>query len=94
MGIPRFFKLPNHRQFNYVPRYYDEKKEQLEERKKRILEEDGVYTEHESTPESRIRGRMKGYFHKGKVRKTNMSNIRILVIMFFLMLVAYFILYR
>ncbi len=32
MGIPSFFKTPRHKQFNYEPLYYDERKEKLQER--------------------------------------------------------------
>jgi len=42
MGIPRFFKIPQHKQFNYEPLYYDERKEKLQERIKRIEQEYGV----------------------------------------------------
>lgn len=37
-----FFKTGKAKQFNYVPRYYDEQKEEFEKRKKRIEQELGV----------------------------------------------------
>lgn len=45
MGFSGFIKLPRHRQFNYTPRYYDERKEKLEEKSikndgKKIIRED------------------------------------------------------
>ena len=42
MGIPRFFKLPKHKQFNYQPLYYDPIKEAKEVRKKSIGRELGI----------------------------------------------------
>jgi len=42
MGIPRFFSTPKPKQFNYIPRYYDEQKEALEERIRDIEIEMGV----------------------------------------------------
>lgn len=32
----RFFRLPKHNQYDYKPRYWDQQKEELEERLKRI----------------------------------------------------------
>ena len=45
MRFSGFIKLPKHRQFNYTPRYYDERKEKLEEKSvendsKNIIKED------------------------------------------------------
>lgn len=36
MAFPRFFKIPKHQQYDYKPRYWDPKKEELEGRIKRI----------------------------------------------------------
>ena len=36
----RFFKLPNHKQFDFPARYYDERKEKLNERIKSIYTSD------------------------------------------------------
>ena len=32
MGFSRFFKTPGHKQFDYIPRHWDPKKEDLEKR--------------------------------------------------------------
>jgi len=42
MGIPSFFRTPKPKPFNYIPRYYDEQKEDLEERIRNIEIEMGV----------------------------------------------------
>ena len=38
MRLTNIFRLPRHKTFNYIPRYYDAKKEQEEKRKKELLE--------------------------------------------------------
>ncbi len=38
MKLTNIFRLPRHKTFNYIPRYYDAKKEQEEKRKKELLE--------------------------------------------------------
>ena len=45
MGVPRFFKVPKHNKFNYQPLYYDERKEEMKKRKKRL----GIDTEKDET---------------------------------------------
>ena len=34
MKFRGIIKLPSHKQFNYIPRYYDKEKEEREERRK------------------------------------------------------------
>jgi hypothetical protein len=34
MSLPRFFKQPKHQRFDYIPRFYDPDKEDLERKKK------------------------------------------------------------
>ena len=34
MGLPVFFKLQKNKRFNFVPRYYDERKEELKKKLK------------------------------------------------------------
>ncbi len=38
MRLTSIFRLPKYKTFNYIPRYYDAKKEQEEKRKKELLE--------------------------------------------------------
>lgn len=45
MRIPSFFKQPKHQRFEYLPRYYDPDKEELERKKKIYGEEE--YAEQE-----------------------------------------------
>ena len=92
MGIPRFFKLPTNKQFNYQPLYYDPKKEERDAREKRIASELGV--EVEKGNKSRItKGSMREYFQREKkVRKQ--SNIRLILIAAILFFIAYLLLFR
>jgi hypothetical protein len=94
MAIPRFFKLPQHRRFDYQPLYYDPAKEEREERNREIARELGIKQENKSTYTPSIRrGSMKNYF-KGNKRVERQSNIRLALIIVFLLFVAWFILYR
>lgn len=91
MGMISMFKTPKPRQFNYVPIYYDPRKEALKEREQLIKQELGIADE--NTPRiSLIKGRMRGYY-KRLANVKSKTNIRLIVIMIVLLLVAYFLLY-
>jgi hypothetical protein len=88
MGIPRFFKVPQHKQFNYEPLYYDERKERLQERIKQIEQEYGI-----NNGEENIRSLSKGsfsYYYDRKRKTQKYSNTRLVIIILFLLFVAYF----
>jgi hypothetical protein len=93
MNIPRFFKIPRHRQFNYQPLYYDPEKEEREERNREIKRELGIQEKDGEFRPSIRRGSMKAYF-KGNKRAERNSNLRLILIIVFLLFVAYFLLYR
>ncbi len=94
MNIPRFFKIPRHRQFNYQPLYYDPEKEEREERNREIKRELGIKDEEEGEYRPTIRrGSMKAYF-KGNKRARRNSNLRLVLIIIFLLFLAYFLLYK
>ncbi len=93
MNIPRFFKIPRHRQFNYNPLYYDPEKEQREERRREIKRELGIKEEEGNYRPTIKRGSMKAYF-KGNKRAERNSNLRLVLIIVFLLFVAYLLLYR
>lgn len=86
--------MPKHKQFNYQPLYFDPEKEEKQERRRRIEYEMGIKREKTSGYQTTItRGSMRSYFHKNeKARKQ--SNIRLVLIILFLFIVAYFILFR
>ncbi|MFC2086714.1 hypothetical protein ACFLSA_00920 [Bacteroidota bacterium] len=91
MSIPRFFKVPQHKQFNFTPRYYDPEKEEREERIKRIREEMGIQDTNTAykANSNYVRGQMKTYFDRTK-KTRKQSNLRLLIILMFLLLIAYY----
>ncbi len=93
MNVPRFFKLPKHRQFNYQPIYYDPAKEEREKRNLEIERELGIKKEGETYTPSLRRGTMRHYFQAQKRSRRN-SNLRLILIMTFLFFLAYMLLYR
>jgi hypothetical protein len=42
MALPSFFKINKNKRFNFIPRYYDPRKEDLEERIRSVEREMGV----------------------------------------------------
>ena len=88
MGIPRFFKIPQHKQFDYQPLYYDERKEKLQERIKRIEQEYGV-----SNGKEYVRSMTKGsfsHYYERKRKAQKYSSTRLIIIIIFLLFVAYY----
>lgn len=92
-GIPRFFKIPQHKRFNYQPLYYDEEKERREERLNRIRQDLGNEENEDHYVSSITHGSMRGYFDKTKRAKKH-SNIRLIILIIFLLFVSYFIFFR
>ncbi|MGM0496690.1 MAG: hypothetical protein ACQESJ_02110 [Bacteroidota bacterium] len=91
----QFFYLPRGKKYNYIPRFYDEQKEELEKRK-RVIDaelrregkeglEDGIYIPN-------IKGKMKSQMKAVRKQKRS-SNIRMLIILAFLLLLSYLILF-
>ncbi len=88
MGIPRFFKIPQHKQFDYQPLYYDERKEKLQERIKRIEQEYGVNNGKEYV-RSMTKGSFSHYYDR-KRKAQKYSSTRLIIIIIFLLFVAYY----
>ena len=80
-----FFKQNKNKSFSYTPRYYDERKERLEELKK---QQEGVST----SAEVRMRGKFKrtsqhsvpGFFSKATLRSFVILGFLILAVYYFL----------
>ena len=88
-----FFRLPSYRVFDHQPIYNDPKKEELERRLKEIKQEMGM-------EKADYHVTMKGAFRKDKKAKIHvarkhrrMSNLRILIILLGLAVMAYYFLY-
>jgi len=86
-----FIRLPGHRIFSFTPRYYNEQKEQMEERVQRAKRELGIKEEGEEYKPI-IKGQMKSLF-KSNVREKKQSNLRLAVILIVLILIAYWLFY-
>jgi hypothetical protein len=97
--VAAFFRLPKTKQFQYKPRYYDERKEELDKRIAQIKSEMGIT---DDQPEgnkyfrgdykTHIKGQMKSYFNKAR-RQKRTSNVRLLVILLALLALAWYIIY-
>ena len=94
MGIPRFIKLPGHKQFNYTPRYWDPEKEAREERIRQIKQEMGMEVPTDPNRTTIRRGSFRTTGQKHKVKANRSSNIRLLIILAVLLFLAYLIFYR
>ena len=91
MAIPRLFRLPQHREFNYVPRYFDPEKAEREERLKQLKKEREIneFIEENEGASSRIKGNFNHYFYRSK-RVRKQSNLRLLIIVIGLMILSYY----
>lgn len=83
-----FLKTPKPREFNYIPRYYDEQKEISEERKKRLEKEMGIAQPGGYQPNI-TRGSITRKFTQRR-RSSRASSIRLVVIVVILTLLAYY----
>ena len=97
MGFLRLFRPPSHQQFSYKPRYWDPKKEEAEERRRRIetLENGGV-----EGMKERLRGGFRkgqggmvatGTYRSARVRRSNVSLVIIMVVLVALTLLGLFV---
>ncbi|MGE0089486.1 MAG: hypothetical protein AB7S50_08445 [Bacteroidales bacterium] len=86
----RIFHLPKSKKFNYKPRFYDEQKEDLENRIEQIKREMGKSdNKGDKTFTPNIKGRMRGNSRRSQEDRQK-SNIRLVFILFLLALIAYF----
>jgi hypothetical protein len=87
-----FFKTPKPKGFNYIPRYYNEQKEEFNERQKRIEAEMGI----NQPTDVGYRSRLKQGAMSEKLmsrRKTNRaSTLRLLIIIAILTILALYLL--
>ena len=93
MKFRGIIKLPSHKQFNYIPRYYDKEKEEREERRKARARTLGIEEkEVQNNPGPSLRkGSMRGHYHKKEDSKRT-STVRLVIIIFILLVVAYYLL--
>ncbi len=89
-----FVKTTRHRTFHHTPIYYDEAKEEREERARRIKDELGIEQEEDTrSTEDRIKGKMRRkiatHFDVARKEKRK-SNLRLIVILIGLMIAFYY----
>ena len=92
MALPRFFKLPKAKGFNYKPLYYDPVKEEREKRRREIAKELGLKDTGGYVPTIQ-HGSMRSH-SKRKFGVQRVSNIRMIIIIFILLFLAYLILFH
>jgi hypothetical protein len=86
----RFFHIPKNKKFNYKPRFYDEQKEDLENRIEQIKREMGKSDKHvDDTYIPNIKGKFRSISRRQGEEKQK-SNLRLIFILFLLALIAYF----
>lgn len=86
-----FIKLPRYKRFEYTPRYWDPEKEKREERIREIKREMGVEIPFDSNRTTTIRRGSFRQRQKQKAKASRASNIRLMVILAALFLIAYLI---
>ena len=88
MGIGfSFFKAPKHRVYNYQPLYYDEKKEDMQERFDKLHEEEKG-KEREYKPGKAIRGKLKKAVYESRRQPGSPLLTRFIVLLSLLGLVV------
>ena len=93
MAIPSFFKAYKPRQFEYTPRYYDERKEALNERIRRIEVEMGVRSGDGTMHRTLSKGVMQDRISR-KRKASRKSSLTLFLITVILLTLAYVLLYR
>ena len=92
MALLRFFKVPKHQRYEYKPRYWDQKKEEREERLAQLKAMEG-------TGADAIKARLSGGFRRGyakdaSIRRKQMmrSNLMLVTIIVSLVVISYLLL--
>ncbi len=90
MAVFKFFKLPRHQQYEYKPRYWDPKRDELEERLKQI--NDMKEGDAEAMKARLTAGFRKGGFHgdtRYRSKQVMRSNLTLIGIIVVLLLLSY-----
>jgi len=87
----KFFHLPKSKQFNYKPRYYNEQKEELENRINQIKREmgKGDLSDSKKPYIPNIKGQIRGFGKRTKISRDK-SNLRLILIIAILFALVYF----
>lgn len=90
MSIFKIFRMPKNQQFDYKPRFWDQKKEEFEERLKQYESRDNISPE-EMKQRISLRFRKKGYvqdtgFRNSQIQRSNRTLLITLVVLILLSL--------
>jgi hypothetical protein len=83
MALFKFFKLPQHKTFNYQPRYFDERKEAMEQRRAALQNNSDA----ERAPI--MRGSIRSHYVNTTNRQRKNSRLRLVLILGVLALAVY-----
>lgn len=86
--LPKFFRTYKHKQFNYMPLYYNQQKEELEERIRRIESEIQGKPTGEYKP-GIIKGSFK-HLHSLRKKSDRFSSLRLILIVIILLALVYY----
>lgn len=93
MKLPRFIRLPEYNRFEYKPIYFDERKQNLENKVKKFKEQKDA--EEKGTYKPEIKGKFKSNYSRNITKKQKKAaNLRLTVIIAFFGIIAYIILQR
>ncbi len=89
-----FVKISEHRTFHHKPIYYDEDKEEREERIRKAKDELGIEQEEDSrSTEDRVRGKMRRRIQSNievTRKEKKKSNLRLILILIALLILFYY----
>lgn len=91
--LPSFFSINKPKSFNYIPRYWDPEKEEREARIRQIEREMGLHEGEAYVPTIR-KGQMSTYYRRKKRLRERASNLRLIILIVFLLLVAWLLFFR
>ncbi|HCQ30637.1 MAG TPA: hypothetical protein DIU39_10145 [Flavobacteriales bacterium] len=93
--LPTFIKQKKPNKFEFRPRYYDAKKEKMQERRERISAELGLQEGKRLSENKELyRQRLRESWQRSnqRAKQTHQSSIRIIVILFMLLFLAWMLL--
>ncbi len=90
MAVFKFFRIPRHQKFNYIPRYYDPEKEAIKERVDQAMKQQDNSAEAMKSRISSGLRRGHGGDHGLRGRYVFRSNLTVVGIIIVLMILSYY----
>lgn len=85
--LPSFIRQNKHKSFEFKPRYYDERKERIEELRRKYGKKDATNAK---ADRERLREDLSGKWHGSRQTKVNSSNRTLLLIIVALLALTYY----